>query len=232
MRKALQRLKIKNVNRPSTRLLSGSRLIPLFVGLVLVLPFKNVAAKPHPQELQSLTRLKAINLSRLEALRSSCGDCEIQLAEYELRREFFDRLTLKLDLALRSTHTPSAQWLAQLVESMATTEAKNPQMNEKLWKFLNQLTLALKQLPAESPAGIEFIEGYLNFSSISRPKSHKEFESRLSYSNGLEFAEARGMEKDRVGDVVEKQLKPELSQLLPQYQTPLTSMKETLGAQP
>lgn len=97
----------------------------------------------------------------------------------------------------------------QLLEASITdaSESSNSQPTRKLWKLYAHLSVALREAadPREDP--IDFIAGYLAYSSALNPVSPALFLEDRSYSNGAENSTARRMTLEKAGDEADKRLR-------------------------
>lgn len=153
--------------------------------------------KPGPTAtLGSTTDLKQ---SKLELLGLIDRQNEIQL-----RLDFFDRLSFQIESKLKNQDLRS--FLIQILNEMSSSEALSADGNAKLSKFLNYLGKAVQSVPEPNENLINFIEIYVEVSTISHPITSDEFVNLRHYSNGTISLTARPIAAEEVGDLTEKQI--------------------------
>lgn len=127
-----------------------------------------------------------------------------QRRERLLRQEFLDRLVFQIDSKFQGGEI--REFLQQTLLEMSLTEASSGATETSLWRFLTYLSLAIKSLPERGENLISFIEGYMDFSTISRPVRPDQFVSLRHYTNGTRSQAAQPIDKSEVGDAVESKL--------------------------
>lgn len=163
---------------------------------------------------KALSTAKLVNEEQFSpAQNQSQKDLEAQLNKWAeerkellLRQDFLDRLIFRLD---SNYHGGSLQvFFAAQLKDMTFLEATSSESNyHKLWKFLSYLATAVQEMPERNEDLASFIEGYMNFSTISEPKSPKEFMKTREYSNGKTSVAAQSVSREDVGEIVEQRLK-------------------------
>lgn len=136
--------------------------------------------------------------SRIEHLRQA-------RKEHLLRQDFIHRLIFQTNSYYRGG--PLKAFLERSLTEMAEIEAKSPDGDTSLWKFLTYLSSALKNLASEDHDLFAVIEGYMNYSTLSSPKPPHDFLSQRNYSNGSYAVAGNPVSREEVGTLVEEQLK-------------------------
>jgi hypothetical protein len=128
-----------------------------------------------------------------------------QRRERLLRQEFLDRLVFQIDSKFQGGEI--REFLHQTFLEMSLTEASSGASDTSLWRFLTYLSLAIKTLPERGENLISFVEGYMEFSTISKPVRPDQFVSLRHYTNGTSSHPAeQAVDKTEVGDAVESRL--------------------------
>lgn len=125
--------------------------------------------------------------------------------ELVLRQEFLDRLVFRIDS--RYLGGDLQQFLVTQLNDMVVVEASDAQGDTSLWKFMTSLASALHDQVERSENLAYFIEGYMKFSSISKPIRPDEYVKVRSYSNGQDSYSARPVAKENLGEIVERRLR-------------------------
>ena len=89
---------------------------------------------------------------------------------------------------------------------MSVVEMSQKKPDASMWRFLSYLSIALKEIPSPNENLFEFIESYLNFSSISQPKPPFAFLEHRHYTSGTVAAKANEVPIEEVGLALEKRL--------------------------
>lgn len=127
-------------------------------------------------------------------------------AELILRQEFLDRLIFRLDSKFQGGDLQ--RFFYDELKDMTFREATSEESSSsRLWKFLSELTTAVQDIPERNEDMASFIEGFMSFSSISNPKTAKEFMKTRQYTNGKTSVAAESTSRDDIGEVVEQRLK-------------------------
>lgn len=166
------------------------------------------------QSLQPESTLKSVlassSNSRLGKISARLSLLMAQQQEYLLRKDFYNRLTLQIETQSKAlTENSPIQdriFFSQILNAMTTHEANAKKRDASMWKFLSELTVALKSYPEPYENLLSFIENYVEFSSIANPQEHHQFAQQRHYSNGKLSVTAHPMNADEVGSVNEKQL--------------------------
>jgi len=158
------------------------------------------------QELDSRIT-KALNQTPLqdEGFDKQMSDLAQQRMELKLRQVFLDRLILQVDHHYKGSELRS--FLKERLVEMAKSDLTNGDPNEHIWKFLTYLSRAIDSIPERNENLLSFVEGYMNFSTLSAPIPPKEFLRSRQYTNGKDSFAANDLKKDEVGEVVENRLK-------------------------
>lgn len=150
---------------------------------------------------QSFKAQSNLDLSRLDADKerfSKHVNSLIKLrSEYLLRQDFYDRIKLQVE---KYYHGKSlGRLLINRLEVLYNIELKNPHMNQGMWQFMHYLRTALTRIPERNENPIAFIEGYIKFSSISKPKTPHEFSKSRDYINSYTNERANGVSATDIG---------------------------------
>src|SRR5690606_31835443 len=117
---------------------------------------------------------------------------------------FYNRLIHKVQTRYSGTNLKA--FLTPTLLEMARVEATIPTSSPRLVRFLTYLAKAVEQVPERTEDTLDFIEGYVNFSTISQPTRPFEYLSHRDYTNGPHSESAKSVRPDEVGDLVEEQL--------------------------
>ena len=128
--------------------------------------------------------------------------------ERQARRSVYEQILFQVDS--KWTGGTLREFLqGQMLEAAITdaSESGSSQSTRKLWKLYAHLSVALREAadPREDP--IDFIAGYIVYSSALNPKSPALFLEDRSYSNGSENSAARRMTLEKAGDEADKRLR-------------------------
>lgn len=124
--------------------------------------------------------------------------------ELVMRAEFLDRLTLKVDVGYAGSNLK--EFLKGALRSMARIDLES-NSDHGIWKFLNNLSLLIDQVPERQQNVLSVVEGYMKQTSIENPMRPDEFLANTAYSNGAQAESAKPMDRAVVGEYAEKQLK-------------------------
>jgi hypothetical protein len=133
-------------------------------------------------------------------------------SEFGARREFVDTLIFLIDS--KWTSQPLAQFLEHQLLDMAVTEMTDRKSENRLWKFMTYLSITIRETHDPREDVLNIIESYIGYSGVLDPRSPAEFIASRSYTNGSLSYTAKPVDKEKIGDEVEKRLK-ELEKLQP-----------------
>ncbi len=125
--------------------------------------------------------------------------------ELMLRRDFVDRMIFQID-SKWSDRYETRPFLIKTLRQMSVVEMSQKKPDASMWRFLSYLSIALKEIPSPNENLFEFIESYLNFSSISKPKPPFAFLEHRHYTSGALAAKATEVPIEEVGLALEKRL--------------------------
>ncbi|MBK9037840.1 MAG: hypothetical protein IPL83_01565 [Bdellovibrionales bacterium] len=125
-------------------------------------------------------------------------------SETQLRLDFFDRLSFQIESKLKDQDLRS--FLIQILNEMSSSEALSADGNTNLSIFLGYLSKAMQSVPEPNENLINFIEIYVEVSTISHPIPPEQFVNLRHYSNGKISLTAKPIAADAVGDVTEEQI--------------------------
>ncbi len=146
--------------------------------------------------LGSATDLKQTELELLALIEKQ--------SETQLRLDFFDRLSFQIESKLKDQDLRS--FLIQILNEMSSSEALSADGNTILSIFLGYLSKAMQSVPEPNENLINFIEIYVEVSTISHPIPPEQFVNLRHYSNGKISLTAKPVAADEVGDVTEEQI--------------------------
>lgn len=129
----------------------------------------------------------------------------VQFQEHLLRQEFFDRLILKVEMSYRGKDLSA--FLQAQIKDMAIVESTTPNQNPAMRRFLTHLQFVMGQGMEKNENTIQFILGYLNYSSLSNPKDPKEFLESRNYNNSKESYKANSTGREDLGDTLENRMR-------------------------
>lgn len=141
------------------------------------------------------------------AFKAFEGEMEVLMAQRKeriLRQDFLDRLLFQIDSKYGGGDL--RDFLQNTLLEMSLTEATSPAGESPLWRFLTYLSLAIKTLPERNENILSFVEGYMEFSTLSHPVRPDQFVSLRHYTNGATSLPGRPVDKAEVGDAVEAKL--------------------------
>ncbi|MBK7842878.1 MAG: hypothetical protein IPJ71_04165 [Bdellovibrionales bacterium] len=116
--------------------------------------------KPNPKIVLNSTKdLKQTELELLALIEKQ--------SETQLRLDFFDRLSFQIESKLKDQDLRS--FLIQVLSEMSSSETLSADENTSLSRFLKYLSKALQSVPEPTENLINFIEIYVEVSTISHP---------------------------------------------------------------
>jgi hypothetical protein len=162
---------------------------------------------------------------KIEQLAQSLDELDVRRREFAARREFLDQLIFQVDT--KWTNEPLPVFLEHALLNIALNDlgeagAADPSSDARLWKFATFMSIAVRELIEPREDAITFVEGYMNFTSVTDPKPPSEFIASRAYTNGSASAAARPVDRERLGDDLDRKLK--------QLQSGATSSASSAGA--
>lgn len=153
--------------------------------------------KPHPRiALDSRRDLKQTEIELLALIEKQ--------SETQLRLDFFDRLSFQIESKLKDQDLRS--FLIQVLSEMSSSETLSADGNTNLSKFLKYLSNAMQSVPEPNENLINFIEIYVEVSTISHPIPPEQFVNLRHYSNGRISLTSKPVTSEEVGDLTEEQI--------------------------
>lgn len=153
--------------------------------------------KPNPTTALDSTRdLKQTELELLALIEKQ--------SETQLRLDFFDRLSFQIESKLKDQDLRS--FLIQVLSEMSTSETLSADGDANLSKFLKYLSKAMQSVPEPNENLINFIEVYVEVSTISHPIPPEQFVNLRHYSNGRISLTSKPVTAEEVGDLAEEQI--------------------------
>lgn len=160
---------------------------------------KSVLMKSHNTELSP-----QLDPKTLPAYSQDLERLSLQRREHVLRQSFIDRLKFQVHQNYRGGDLKD--FLSKSILSIAHAEALDPSGDLGFAKFCNFLSLAIREIPERNENLLAFTEGYTKFSTILNPVPPTQYVESRSYTNGFDSYNARSIEKEKAGDVVEERL--------------------------
>jgi hypothetical protein len=112
--------------------------------------------------------------------------------EYLLRLEFYNRLQLGIESHFTSGDLQP--FLIGYLLKFSEIELKNQESHSQLWKASLFMSQALDKTHERFEDPIEFLISYIEFSTLSNPKSPQNFIQNRNYTNGREFVKGNPVE--------------------------------------
>jgi hypothetical protein len=142
---------------------------------------------------------------QLERLFGAIDELQRRREERAARRQVFEQILFHVDA--KWTGTKLREFLEREALEMAATEATDPAARPGFWRFYASLSVALREVAEPREPPIDFIIGYVAFSSVLRPQPPSAYLDRRSYANGAQSMEARPMNREKAGDEADKRLR-------------------------
>lgn len=142
------------------------------------------------------------SLEQLTALRS-------KYLEYKQRMYFVDRLIFQVE-SKYTNGSSLKSFLEQQLLDMAYTEitaVNNQSSDAQTWKFMINLSIALREALNPHEDVIGFIESFTSYSTVLEPKSPLNFMRDVNYLNGSQVQTANPIPAQEVGEAWEEQVK-------------------------
>lgn len=146
----------------------------------------------------------APNSHQLAAIEADVEKLRLERRELILRQDFLDRLAFKIETAYAGVGL--RDFLKGALRGMARIDLQS-NSEHSIWKFLNNLSLLIDEVPERQQNVLSVIEGYMKQTSIENPMRPDEYLASTAYSNGSQAEGARPMDRSSVGEYAEKQLK-------------------------
>jgi hypothetical protein len=140
----------------------------------------------------------------LTELPASLKEIKGRQQEYVLRRDFIDRLIFQVDTKWNGHDLQP--FLESALLEMAANDLKDESGHATNAAFLTYLSMAVRELPERHENLVSFIEGYMNFSTLSNPKSPHQYLAERSYLNGAKTYLAKSVSRENVGDLVDAKI--------------------------
>lgn len=156
----------------------------------------------------NLKQQSELSLARLDSDRQRFSTQVNSLVslrkEYLLRQDFYDRLKLQIEKYYRGKNLETL--LSQRLDFMLQVELKSQNTHQGLWQFMHYLRTALKKIPERNENPLAFIEGYIEFSTIQKPKTPHAFSQSRDYINTYSNQKANDVKRTDVGQKLEGSL--------------------------
>ena len=147
----------------------------------------------------------SLNDRKIVRLVGQIDDLAVRRNEYIARRQMLNDLIFAIDTKWAAQ--PLNVFLEHQFLDMALSDVNDPKSDLHTWKFLVYMSIAIREVPEPREDVINVIESYINFSGVLEPKSPALFLASRNYMNGSLSYSAKPVARDKVGDLVEAQLK-------------------------
>lgn len=126
--------------------------------------------------------------------------------ELLLQLNIFDQFSHKIQNSFKK-EDDLRLFLIHLSLEMAKKNSEGyTQIDPNTIRFLAFLSVALRSLPERGENVIDFIEGYIQYSSVSHPKAPHLYFAQRHYTNGVVSEAAHPISKDKVGDIIDERI--------------------------
>ena len=140
---------------------------------------------------------------RLSLIQTKIHNLVEQQKEHLLREEFFNLMIFHLQ---NFGGGSLKGYLHSNIPRMTKLDAVSGAGRPSMITFLNNLGLAIRQLPERNEDILAFIIGYMKFSSIRKPIPPHRYVDMRNYINGKDSVRAEPATRENIGDLVEAQL--------------------------
>lgn len=144
------------------------------------------------------------NSQALNHIPDSLRQIKERKHEYQMRRDFIDQVIFQIDSRWNGENLRS--FLENNLLEMASNDVKDEYGSASIAAFSTYLSMALRDLPERNENLVQFIQGYIDYSSLSAPKSPQNYLRERSYLNGSTAYTAADRRRDKVGDIVDRKI--------------------------
>lgn len=134
--------------------------------------------------------LRILSLKRQEAL---------------LKQKMIDQLMFEIDSKWNGQALRTFLEHSFLDMSLGELTDLTPEINRAL--FYTYMSVAIREVPEKTEDLIGFLIGYMNFSSVSKPRTPLAYLNTRNYSNGQKSVTAKALKSESISQLVEKRLK-------------------------
>lgn len=144
---------------------------------------------------------------RMTRLEESMELFDLKRREALERSQFIDRLVFAVDT--KWTKDSLKIFLEKTLLDIASAEMNqtDSKSSNSIWKFATYMSIAIRELSEPREDLISFVDNYMEFSTVLTPKAPTAFSQARSYTNGVSSQAAKVLNKENLGDGVEKKIK-------------------------
>ncbi len=121
------------------------------------------------------------------------------------KQKMLDQLMFEIDSKWNGQALRSFLEHSFLDMSLGELTDLSPEINRAL--FYSYMSVAIREVPERTEDLISFLIGYMNFSSVSKPRPPNTFMNSRNYSNGSKSMTAQPSKSESISQMVEKRLK-------------------------
>ena len=157
-------------------------------------------------------RVNAANQSQERGIESSWFNYSESLSvltskrqEALLKQKLIDQIMFEIDTKWNGQGMRSFLEHSFLDMSFAELTDSDTEVNRAV--FLSYMSVAIREIPEKTDDLISFLIGYINFSSVSKPKAPIAYNNSRSYANGTKSMTASAARADSISQLVEKRMR-------------------------
>jgi len=154
--------------------------------------------------LESASQERAFD-NKLQAYVENLNSFAAKRSELLLRQKLVDQIIFQIDTKWNGQGLRG--FLEHIFLDMALSEMTDEAPDVVHATFYSYMSVALREMPEPTEDLISFMIGYMNYSSISKPRSPLSYMSLRNYSNGTTSVTARAAKADSINQLIEKRLK-------------------------
>jgi Skp family chaperone for outer membrane proteins len=159
------------------------------------------------QDLRIQPEAMGLTEIKFDRFGASLDKLQAERREHNLRREFFDQLVFQVDTKWDGTQQLKEFFGQRLLDMALADLSGNPGESGALWKFEGYLSVALREISELREDSVAFIDGYIQFSTLSNPKSPYLYLSERNYTDGSTSIAAHPVSADKAADGLDKKLR-------------------------
>ncbi len=133
------------------------------------------------------------------------GSLSIKRQEALLKQKLLDQLMFEIDSKWNGQGFRSFLEHSFLDMSFGELTDSNPEISRAL--FYSYMSVAVREIPEKTEDLIGFLIGYMNFSSVSKPRPPTSYMNSRNYLNGSKSMTANSLKSETISQLVEKRLK-------------------------
>ncbi len=143
--------------------------------------------------------------NKFQSYTESLRGLSTKRSELLLKQKFIDQLMFQIDSKWNGSTMRT--FLEHSFLEMALSEMTDPATNLNQAIFDSYLSVAVREIPEPTEDLINFTIAYMNFASISKPRSPVQFVNIRNYSNGTKSVTAKLSKTEGIHKLVERRLK-------------------------